>query len=350
MVSFENETFIEEGGEGPKGLPSPSDMHILIGIQVVLSLVGAFGNSLVLYLYVKRGERLTYVVAVKTLAVKDLIACCLFLPWSIALEYLRFATTSDFLCKCYHFLGNVTNLFALPFLVFVALDRCVCVCGSHIQATYHRRAFVAVGVVSAYSLAASIVPMLAFGVYEGVCRLTDQIVTFESILAFHKFSLSVFVIYAAVLTLTYGAIFGTIVHRKYSSKQPILDFPLGGVGGEMPSGDTVSRSSNCELATSGAFEGRPSAEEGRQLMQLQQEQISVTIVMFTLTVVLFVLSIPALLVVFGHIEANIILFHLYQICYVSNFFVYLCLEATFRKEVKELFQFTWSRLRSGREM
>lgn len=70
----------------PYGLLSHFDMNIVIGIQSALLLLGVTGNTLILYLFGKRRERPTYVIAVLALAVKDLVACCIYLPFSIALE------------------------------------------------------------------------------------------------------------------------------------------------------------------------------------------------------------------------------------------------------------------------
>lgn len=343
-ASPENDTFVEEGGEGLKGWRDGPTEYITMGMQGVLCLVGLTGNSLVLFIFGKRGERLTYVIAIITLAGKDLIACSLLLPLCIAFEALHFHTFSNFTCKSYHFIGHVTYLFGVQFLVLIALDRCACVCVGHTQATYHRRAFIAVGIVSLCSVSSAVVPTLAYAAHDGLCMFRPEIIPVESMVAFYRFSLSVFIISAAIWTISYATVFAVTLYRKYTSKQLLQDSSLGDLDGMA---GTESGSSNAgDLATRDSPERSPAAEERRQLLRLQQEQISVTIVMFTVTLVLLILYIPAFLSAFGHIKPNLLLFELHQISFVSNFFVYLCLEEKFRKEVKELFQSSWSRLRS----
>ncbi|XP_064598473.1 melanopsin-like [Liolophura sinensis] len=347
MASSENETFFEEGGEGPQGLPSISDMHTLIGMQSILLLVGVTGNSLVLYVFGNRGERLTYVIAILSLAVIDLISCCLYLPFAIALEAQWFATSSNFVCKCFHFFTNVTHCFSTPSLLLIALDRCACVCVGHVQATYHRRAFIAIVVVGVYSLSVSIFPTLAYRVNNGYCTSDGTTISEESIILFHNFIVAIFMIVGVVSILIYSAIFGVVLYLKYGSKQHVLDSTLEETS-HRPNSDTESSLSNAGDSTTPDASAN-TADKGRQLADFQQEQISIAVVMFTLTFVYFTAHIPLLLGFFKHAKnLGIVLSMMYEITFVSNFFVYLCLDAPFRKEVKELFQSTWSRLRSLR--
>lgn len=347
MVSEENETFFEEGGEGPRGLPGRSAMHSLIGMQSAILLVGVIGNSLVLYVFGKRGERLTYVIAILSLAVNDLICCCLYLPFAITLEAQYFATSSNFVCKCFHFFGNAPHLFGVPLKLLIAIDQCACVCVGHVQATYSRRAFIAVGVSSVFSVLVSIFPTLAYRVNSGECSFDSGTISLESIILLHKFTVGFFLLVGVASLLLYSAIFGVIFYLKYGSKPPMPDSALDEIG-HRPNDDTESSSSHPgESGTTGASGN--TGVKGRQLADFQQEQISIAVAMFTLTLVYYVGHIPLLLGFFKHVNhVHIVFYMVYQVTFVSNFFVYLGLNPPFRKDVMEIFQSTWSRLPSVR--
>ncbi|XP_064609810.1 kiSS-1 receptor-like [Liolophura sinensis] len=344
MAFLENETVFEEGVDGPHGLPSNSDMRIVVRMQCVLLLVGVIGNTLILYLFGKRRECLTYVIAILSLAVKDLLACCIYLPFSIALEAQEFATSSDFVCKCYHFFANVTHNFTMPSLLLISLDRCACVCVGHIQATYYKRAFIAIGIVGVFSLSVSIVPTLTFRVNDGYCVFSVSKNLLEPIRIFEMIMALVFVIDGVVSILIYSVIFGTVLYHKYSSKHPAPHSQLDDMG------DRSGESSSSNFAETTTFgDSENTISKRKQLVQLQKDQISLTGVMFALTLLYFIQYFPALFSSFNHVRhVSIAIFLMFQIRFVSNFFVYLCLDATFRRDLKDLLQLTCSRLRSVR--
>lgn len=209
MAFSENGTVLEKELD-PYGLLSHFDMNIVIGIQSALLLLGVTGNTLILYLFGKRRERPTYVIAVLALAVKDLVACCIYLPFSIALEARGFVTSSNFVCKSYHFLSNLTFNFTMPSLLLIALDRCVCVWRGHAQASNTRRVFIAIGVLGVFSLSVSIVQSLAFRVNEGYCGFSVSRTSLEHLRLFEKIMVFAFQTDAIVSILVYFAIFGTV--------------------------------------------------------------------------------------------------------------------------------------------
>ena len=70
-----------------------------IGILSFFSVLGSVGNALVLYVYVRKRNKLASTVFIITLAFTDFLTCIIIIPYTITLEYMEYFLKYDFFCK-----------------------------------------------------------------------------------------------------------------------------------------------------------------------------------------------------------------------------------------------------------
>lgn len=97
---------------------------ILVGI---LSVSGTIGNALVLYVFSRQKQRLSSTIFILTLAGTDFVTSLVTMPYTIAMELLRFRIDYDIVCKLYHFLVTTTIPFSAFIMVAIAVDRYLCI-------------------------------------------------------------------------------------------------------------------------------------------------------------------------------------------------------------------------------
>ena len=89
----------------------------------VLSLVGAIGNALVIYVFVGQKQQRTSTIFILTLACTDFMTSLVTVPYTIAIELLKFKVQYDVVCKIYQFLLTSTIPFSALIMVTIAFDR-----------------------------------------------------------------------------------------------------------------------------------------------------------------------------------------------------------------------------------
>ena len=97
---------------------------IIVGI---LSVSGTIGNALVLYVFSRQKQKLSSTVFILTLAGTDFISSLVTMPYTIAMELLRYRLEYDIVCKLYHFLVTTTIPFSAFVMVAIAADRYLCI-------------------------------------------------------------------------------------------------------------------------------------------------------------------------------------------------------------------------------
>ncbi|ESO95815.1 hypothetical protein LOTGIDRAFT_116610, partial [Lottia gigantea] len=104
------------------------------------SFLGCIGNSLVLYVYTRKRNKLASTVFIISLAGADFVTCVLVMPYTSVVEYTNYEIKYDILCKLYMFLITCNVPFSAFVMVAIALDRFVCICHPHCHALDSRRA------------------------------------------------------------------------------------------------------------------------------------------------------------------------------------------------------------------
>ena len=145
------------------------DQQLLMAVTGILSffmILGTVGNSLVLYVYIRKRNKLASTVFIITLACTDLITCVIIIPYTVVFEFLNSHVKYDFFCKLYMFLITSNVPFSAFIMVAIAVDRYLCICHPFTHLLNVKRAkMVIVGLVMvAFSL--GLITALNYGVYR----------------------------------------------------------------------------------------------------------------------------------------------------------------------------------------
>lgn len=102
-------------------------VQVAVAILGVLSVSGTIGNALVLYVFSSQKQKLSSTIFILTLAGTDFISSLVTMPYTIAMELLKFKIEYDVVCKLYHFLVTTTVPFSAFVMVAIAVDRYLCI-------------------------------------------------------------------------------------------------------------------------------------------------------------------------------------------------------------------------------
>lgn len=117
MNSESNKTIDELTSEA---LITRIPVRVFIG---VIAILGIIGNSHVLFLYYARFKKTTYRCFVLSLAVIDLIGCCVSMPFEIVDESLPYSYSDTMSCKIFRFVNFCVALSCAFTLVLIASER-----------------------------------------------------------------------------------------------------------------------------------------------------------------------------------------------------------------------------------
>ncbi|XP_045163674.2 formyl peptide receptor-related sequence 3-like [Mercenaria mercenaria] len=159
-------------------LQSAEDHDILmavIGILSFFSVIGTVGNALVLYVYIKKRNKLASTVFIITLAGTDFVTCILIIPYTIVLEYVVYYVKYDFLCKFYMFLITSNVPFSAFIMTAIAVDRYLCICHPFTHILNKRIAKMIISLLATVAFILGIITALNYGVYFKKERNTTQI-------------------------------------------------------------------------------------------------------------------------------------------------------------------------------
>ncbi|XP_052760066.1 cholecystokinin receptor type A-like isoform X1 [Mya arenaria] len=150
-------------------IPLPSDqshelLMAVIGILSFFCVLGTVGNFLVLYVYVRKRNKLAATVFIITLACTDFLTCVLIIPYTIVLEYMDYFIKYDFLCKCYMFLITSNVPFSAFIMMAIAVDRYFCICHPFTHFLTTRRAKLIITILASLAFMLGIITALNYGV------------------------------------------------------------------------------------------------------------------------------------------------------------------------------------------
>lgn len=140
----------------------------VIGILSFFSVIGTVGNALVLYVYVKKRNKLASTVFIITLAGTDFITCILIIPYTIVLEYMLYYIKFDVLCKLYMFLITSNVPFSAFIMMAIAVDRYLCICHPFSHILNKRIAKLVISVLAVIAFTLGIITALNYGVYTKI--------------------------------------------------------------------------------------------------------------------------------------------------------------------------------------
>lgn len=171
-----NETTAAEAaaGDGDDSGVSPEELLVVMTYLSVLSVVGAAGNGLVLYVYAKKKDTLVSTLFILVLAVVDFTTCLVVVPYTIFMEYKDFYVHVNVVCKLYLFLITSNIPFSALIMVAIAVDRYFCICHPFLHVMTVARAKVMIAALAAFATSLGICVSLTFGVYPVVHASNDS--------------------------------------------------------------------------------------------------------------------------------------------------------------------------------
>ena len=105
------------------------DEHSIVTIILgVLSLVGILGNTMVVLVYVIIREKTTHNVLILTLAVADLLVCCIAIPLEIAEKLYHFTLHNAVSCQLSRLISYLFVIISATVLLPITVDRYRRVC------------------------------------------------------------------------------------------------------------------------------------------------------------------------------------------------------------------------------
>jgi len=98
-------------------------LYFVIVYLSILSVIGAAGNALVLYVFCRKRDTLVSTLFILVLAVVDFVTCLVIMPCTAFMEYVDFHIVNDQFCKVYQFLITSSIPFSAMIMVAIAVDR-----------------------------------------------------------------------------------------------------------------------------------------------------------------------------------------------------------------------------------
>ena len=162
--------------------PEPEGLiQIAMIIVGILSVSGTIGNALVLYVFSRQKQKLSSTIFILTLAGTDFISSLVTMPYTIAMEILKYQVEYDVVCKLYHFLVTTTIPFSAFVMVAIAVDRYLCIVHPFKHTMTIKRAKISVALLAALAGTLGLFCCLVYGVNSEAVYDPNVVANFTSI-------------------------------------------------------------------------------------------------------------------------------------------------------------------------
>lgn len=151
----------------------------LVSMLGCFSVLGLLGNSLVLYVYARKRNKLSSTVFIIALAGIDLVTSAVGMPYTMVVEGLNYKVSADFSCKLYYFVITCTVPFSVFIMVAIAIDRYLCICRPHSHVLDSTKAIHSVIILLVIAVVLGVITAMFYGVYVDMSTVEKQEVKFE---------------------------------------------------------------------------------------------------------------------------------------------------------------------------
>ncbi|XP_052760067.1 cholecystokinin receptor type A-like isoform X2 [Mya arenaria] len=346
-------------------LPSEQSHELLMAVIGILSffcVLGTVGNSLVIYVYVRKRNKLASTVFIITLACTDLVTCVLIIPYTIVLEYMDYFIKYDILCKCYMFLITSNVPFSAFIMMAIAVDRYFCICLPFTHFLTTRRAKLIIMILASFAFMLGIITALNFGVYssargnrtksvlmyDGICKPNGLIFNHTFTETYQKIYSSFFIIVIVVVVILYIMVYRFVSLRRARRRR--MRYQSSGYSSCKDHAASYLNTralltNGCvktELEPYSELEERPKSEktEINRQMTIRERGLVANIrtagMLFVVTAVFIVVFLPAWLMAHQVIPYNILIFYMYFFYNVANPIIYAFMNTAFRRDLKDV--------------
>lgn len=102
-------------------------IYVVVGMLFFFSVIGIIGNVFVLYVYMRKCNKLVVIVFIILLVIIDLMISIVVMLYIIVIEYLNYYVKYDILCKMYMFFIILNVFFVVFIMVGIVFDRYFCI-------------------------------------------------------------------------------------------------------------------------------------------------------------------------------------------------------------------------------
>ncbi|XP_048729671.1 orexin receptor type 2-like [Ostrea edulis] len=369
-----------------------NDEKIIVYImQSIFSVVGTIGNSLVLYIYLRKKDKSTSSIFILALAGADFFTCLVIVPYNIVTLYLDYKHGFDVMCRIYMFLITGGVPYATLIMVAIAFDRYFCICHPFLHVITIFRAKLIIFILLGFSGILGVLVALMYGIndhvpvsssatnrscsfntsslneavqcnstifevnssseishpYEyGMCLPNYDIFNEDFVLLFSKIHAILYLIMFTFVVVLYSLIYREI-HvrraRKAKRKRSSL-FPSQSCAPEASMAETQLTLINVPQSNGNAEESvkNDNSSKLRKIgANLKEKQFYANIrtaaMLFIVTIVFLIAFLPALLMTQTLIPYNIVFFYTYFVYNTANPVIYSFMNKSFRTELKNLY-------------
>ena len=323
-----------------------------IAMAVVLStfaITGVVGNTIILLVYHKRKEKLVANYFIQALALIDLVACALVIPWTIVLDMS--GVFNDPMCKMAELIRHLTISASTLTMVGVAVERYIAICRPTKTFTprHGKNALLGIFVASFLaSLPASTFFEVDFKLSNGVtiylnCQYSPAMI--GTVWNYLYNAVLVIIFFGGIVTMTvlYSKIFKVVVERTqrknarvgiapieapHPSQKASTAFPSNSVNED----DVSAIDMSCERRRIKDSTTKTPKTPSRSA------QYKTAVMLFAVTIIYFVSWLPFWLTVFNlfSTECRPLIRYFFFINNASNVLVYSIVNKTLRDDMKRL--------------
>lgn len=127
---------------------------------ISISIIGLIGNLIVAFVYWQKKDKQTSTFFILILAFIDLSVCCLMIPMTIYIEYIKYETSNLFICKLHFFLLTTTVPSSSLLMTAIAFDRYFCICMANVKIITYPRAKLITLILLTISASLGVLPAL----------------------------------------------------------------------------------------------------------------------------------------------------------------------------------------------
>ncbi|XP_061197877.1 orexin receptor type 2-like [Saccostrea echinata] len=365
---------------------------IVIVMQSIFSLVGTIGNSLVLYIYLRKKDKSTSSIFILGLAGADFFTCLVIIPFNIVTVYLDYKHGYDAMCQLYMFLITGGVPFATLIMVAIAFDRYFCICHPFLHVITIFRAKLIIFILLIFAGTLGVLVALMYGIndmnglvpgspknnscsfntsilygsaecnstkYEvndsldvaesfydpsyGMCIPKYDIFNEDFVLLFSKIHAVLYLLMFLFVVVLYSLIYREI-HvrraRKAKRKRSSL-YPSQSCQPEASLAETEMTLMHVQQSDGNANNTVKNARTRKIGATLKEKQFYANIrtaaMLFIVTIVFLIAFLPALLMTQELIPFNIVIFYTYFVYNTTNPVIYSFMNKSFRTELKNLY-------------
>ena len=144
----------------------------VIGMLSFFTVLGSVGNSMVLYVYVRKRNKLASTIFIITLAGTDLMTCVIIIPYTMVVNYLDYVLHFDILCKAYMFLITSNVPFSAFIMGAIAVDRYLCICHPFMHLLNAKRAKCVIFILGFTAVSLGVITALCYEIHRSEPILT----------------------------------------------------------------------------------------------------------------------------------------------------------------------------------